>query len=375
LLLKYTGFDKLNLTTQKLKIAKNKMYIRATGNISPQKTFGHQPLVDAVEYTGNRLACIEPDYKDFIDPKQIRRMSRIIRMGVAAAMECLQEGGVKVPDAIVTGTAYGCLEDTNSFLSKMVEFKEELLTPTSFIQSTHNTIGAQIGLLLQCNNYNNAFVHRGFSFESALLDGMLLLKEKDAANVLVGAIDEITNTSHTILNRLGLCKQGPVSNLGIYKTKSKGTIAGEGAAFFLLATEPSATDYAKLDGLHTFYKPEGVTEIEKQIAAFLERNEVNMNDIDLIITGKNGDASSDEVYDQLAKTVFSHKETVDYKYLCGEYPTAASFAMWLAATTIKAGKLPAALNHTISPDKKINRILIYNHYQGIHHSLSLLSAC
>ncbi len=356
------------------------MYIRATGNISPQKTFGHQPLVDALEYTGNRLACIEPDYKDFIDPKQIRRMSRIIRMGVAAAMECLQEAGVKVPDAIVTGTAYGCLEDTNSFLSKMVEFNEELLTPTSFIQSTHNTIGAQIGLLLQCNNYNNAFVHRGFSFESALLDGMMLLKENEATNVLVGAVDEITNTSHTILNRLGLYKQGPVSNLEIYETipiaiGTKGTIAGEGSAFFLLAVEPSATDYAKLDGLHIFYKPEGISESEKQITSFLERHAVSMNDVDLIITGRNGDVSSDEVYDQLAKTVFSNKDIVNYKYLCGEYPTAAAFAMWLAANTLKPGKLPAALNFTTSPDKKINRILIYNHYQGIHHSLSLLSAC
>ncbi len=352
------------------------MYIRAIGNISPQKTFGHQPLVDApVEYFGNRLACIEPDYKDFIDPKQIRRMSRIIRMGVAAAMECLQEAGVEKPDAIVTGTAYGCLEDTNSFLSKMVEFKEELLTPTAFIQSTHNTIGAQIGLLLQCNNYNNAFVHRGFSFESALLDGMMLLKEKDATNVLVGAIDEITNSSHTILNRLGLYKQGSVSNLDIYKTKTKGTISGEGAAFFLLATAPSATDYAKLDGLHTFYKPDGITEIEKQISSFLERRALSMADVDLIITGKNGDAASDEVYYRLTETVFSNKDIVDYKYLCGEYPTAASFAMWLAATTIKSGKLPAALNYAATQDKKINRILIYNHYQSIHHSLSLLSAC
>ncbi len=334
------------------------MYIRATGNISPQKTFGHQPLVDVVEYTGNRLACIEPDYKDFIDPKQIRRMSRIIRMGVAAAMECLQEAELKVPDAIVTGTAYGCLEDTNSFLSKMVEFNEELLTPTAFIQSTHNTIGAQIGLMLQCNNYNNAFVHRGFSFESALLDGMMLLKENDATNVLVGAIDEITNTSHTILNRMGLYKQGPISNLHIYKTKTKGTIAGEGAVFFLLANEGSPNDYAKLDALHTFYKPEGMTEIENQIISFLERQSVSMTDVDLVITGKNGDASSDEVYKQLGKTVFSNKDCVDYKYLCGEYPTAAAFAMWLAAITIKSGKLPEVVNNTT--DKKINKILMVN---------------
>lgn len=351
------------------------MYIRATGNISPQKTVGHQPLAEAVAYTGNRLTCIEPDYKKFIDPKQIRRMSRIIRMGVAAAMECLQEANVKVPDAIVTGTAYGCLEDTNSFLSKMVEFKEELLTPTSFIQSTHNTIGAQIGLMLQCNNYNNAFVHRGFSFESALLDGLMLLKEKDAANVLVGAIDEITNTSHAILTRLGLYKQGEVSNLDIYKTKTKGTIAGEGATFFLLAAEPSAADYAKLDGLHTFYKPDGITKIEKQINSFLEKLGVSINDIDLIITGKNGDAAGDEVYESLSKTVFDGRASINYKYLCGEYPTAAAFAMWLAATIVRSGKVPAAIEYYRSAGKKIKRVLIYNHYQGIHHSLSLLSAC
>ena len=352
------------------------MYIRATGNISPQKTFGHQPLVDTpVEYNSNRLACIEPDYKQFIDPKQIRRMSRIIRMGVAAAMECLQEANTKEPDAIVTGTAYGCLEDTNSFLSKMVEFNEELLTPTSFIQSTHNTIGAQIGLMLQCNNYNNAFVHRGFSFESALMDGMMLLKEGDASNVLVGAIDEITNASHTILNRLGLYKQGEISNLDLYKIKTKGTFAGEGASFFLIANEPSSTDYAKLDGLHTFYKPENNAEIEKQISTFLEKQSVSINDIDLIIIGKNGDASGDEIYESLEKTLFADKEIINYKYLCGEYPTAAAFAMWLAATTIKSSQVLAALNYKRSPDKKINKVLVYNHYQGIHHSLSLLSAC
>ena len=99
-----------------------KLYIRAAGNISPQKTFGTSAFLDeVVEFAGNRLNCVEPDYKTYIDPKLIRRMSRIIKMGVAAAMDCLQESGVAVPDAIVTGTAYGCLEDTGIFLSKMVE--------------------------------------------------------------------------------------------------------------------------------------------------------------------------------------------------------------------------------------------------------------
>ena len=352
------------------------MYIRATGNISPQKTFGHPPfLSEPVAYSGNRLACVEPDYKELIDVKLIRRMSRIIRMGVAAAMECLQEAGVAKPDAIITGTAYGCMEDTDLFLTKMVEYKEELLTPTAFIQSTHNTIGAQIGLLLQCNNYNNTFVHRGFSFESALLDGMMLLKEKEAVNVLVGAIDEITNTSHAILSRMGLYKQAQISNLELFKTKSKGTIAGEGAAFFLLANEPSGTDYAKLDGLKTFYKPQGIKEIEAHILSFLADQSIGLDEIDLIITGKNGDAKSDEIFDQLQHRIFSKNNLINYKNLCGEYPTATAFALWLAANIIKSATMPTVLEYSGPKEKPIKRILICDHYQSIHHSLLLISAC
>jgi 3-oxoacyl-[acyl-carrier-protein] synthase II len=352
------------------------MYIRATGNISPQQTFGHPPfLTTPVAYSGNRLNCIEPDYKTFIDVKLIRRMSRIIRMGVAAAMECLQEAEIKMPDAIITGTAYGCMEDTGSFITKMVEFKEELLTPTAFIQSTHNTIGAQVGLMLQCNNYNNTFVHRGFSFESALLDGILLLKEKEVSNVLVGAIDEITNISHTILSRMGLYKQGPVNSLDIFKTISKGTIAGEGAAFFLLSDEPSATDYAQLDDLKTFYKPKDKAEIDTQISNFLQNNNITIDDIDLLITGKNGDMESDRIFDELASGIFKNNCSVNYKDLCGDYPTSTAFALWMAANIIKTGNAPDNLQYSSPKKDQVKRILIYSHYQQIHHSLLLVSAC
>lgn len=352
------------------------VFIRATGNISPQKSFGHPPfLPDIVEYSRNRLVCIEPDYKEIIDVKLIRRMSRIIRMGVAAAMECLQEAGITIPDAIVTGTAYGCLEDTALFLTRMVEFNEELLTPTAFIQSTHNTIGAQIGLMLQCNNYNNAFVHRGFSFESALLDGLMLLKEGEAEHVLAGAIDEITDISYAILSRMGLYKREPVSNLALFPSGSRGTIAGEGSSFFLLANVPSTTDYAKLDALSTFYKPVGIKEIEDRISSFLSTHSITPDDLDLVITGRNGDKSSDEIFDKLEQTIFAGNNSINYKHLCGEYPTASAFALWMAAGIIKTGSVPAVLKYTQPKKNKPRRILIYNHYLRLHHSLFLLSAC
>ena len=351
-----------------------KAFIRATGNISPQITYGHgAPLQQLVTQTGNRLRCSEPDYLQYIDAKFIRRMSRIIKMGVAAAMDCLQEAGIQNPDAITMGTAYGCLDDTGIFMKKMVEQQEEMLTPTAFIQSTHNTIGAQVALLLQCHNYNNTFVHRGFSFESALLDAMMLLEENAAAHVLAGAADEITDYSFALLNRFGLYKQAAGLNTDLFLTESKGTIAGEGAAFFLLSAQPAAGNYACLQGLHTFYKPSGADEIEQQVNNFLTAHAITVADIDLVITGRNGDAAGDAVYSRLTGALFAHHCTAHYKQLCGEYPTSTAFALWLAAVSLQQRSLPASLG--VASPQKLERVLIYNHYENIHHSLMLVEAC
>ena len=348
------------------------MYISATGNISPQKTFGHQPLVDVVEYTGNRLACIEPDYKDFIDPKQIRRMSRIIRMGVAAAMECLQEAGVKVPDAIVTGTAYGCLEDTNSFLSKMVEFKEELLTPTSFIQSTHNTIGAQIGLILQCNNYNNAFVHRGFSFESALLDAMMWLKESPSKILLTGGVDEITDVSLKIQKRFGFFRETSASSMDLFNFSTNGTLRGEGAFYFALSGKRGKESYSSIDSISTFYNPTR-EELITGIHEFIQSASVTTEELDLVLIGKCGDADLDQTTEEISKQSFGAAPIGLFKHLSGEYPTASAFALWLGARIIQTQQIPpTVLTENIRP---VKNILIYNPYFGHYHSLILLRAC
>jgi 3-oxoacyl-[acyl-carrier-protein] synthase II len=349
----------------------NQIYIRSTTAISPQNTFRQSELLpNIVEYNDIRLKSIEPDYKAFIDLKSIRRMSRIIKMGVTAGLACLQDAQITSPDAIITGTAYGCLEDTGVFLSKLVEFKEQMLTPTAFIQSTHNTVGSQIALMLQCHNYNNTFVHRGFSFESALLDATTLIEANEANSILIGSIDEITNYSHAILTRMGLYKRNTVSNLKLYDSHSKGTINGEGAAFFVLSNQPSTNDYAILDGFATFYKPTNSTEIEVKINAFLSEQQVAIADIDLIITGKNGDVVGDGIYTELEQSIFKNKTTINYKHLCGEYPTATSFALWLAANIIKSGQIPASFEQS---GNKVKKILIYNHSQQAHHSLFLLS--
>lgn len=348
-----------------------KIYIRSAAAISAQDTFGNVTFpIMPISYPGNVLKTKEPDYKNYIDPKLARRMSRIIRMGVAAALQCLRDTHAENVDAIVTGTAYGCLEDTGVFLSRLIEQQEEMLSPTAFIQSTHNTVGAQIALTLQCTNYNNTFVHKAFSFESALLDSILLLKENEAKTVLVGGTDEITKYSFDILQRFNLYKQESADSLQLMLSATIGTIAGEGSNFFLLSSEPSATDYAVLDGVATLYKPEDVNAIEKGIRQFLAAHNVSMDDISCVVSGNDGDSRYAHVHQSLESGVFAGKEIVQYKQLTGEYPTSSSFALWLAANMIYREQ-PVFEGLLYAKSKKI---LVYNNYQNTHHSFMLLSA-
>ncbi len=349
-----------------------KTYIRSASCISPQTTFRNEDfLTSIVEYTGTRLNALEPDYKEFVDPKLIRRMSHVIKMGVAAAKDCLNQAGVEMPGAIITGTALGCLEDTVGFMTRMVEQNEELLPPTAFIQSTHNTVAAQVALMLKCHGYNNTFVHKGISFESALIDAIMLLREQDADNILVGGTEEMVDVSFKILTRLGLYRRQPISNLELLSTEAKGSMGGEGAAFFLLTDKGSEDNLAELSAIKTLYN---INDIEAGITKFLAENNLRPDDIDLVITGKNGDLRNDFIYKQLNSSIFKNSNIASYKHLCGDYATSSSFALWLAANVIKRRLIPHAVIEKQANSQAPKKVLIYNHYLNKYHSLMLISA-
>jgi len=335
-------------------------YINGIGIISPQNTFGDPELPELLQtHSDYRLTCMEPDYAAWIDPKLLRRMSRIIRMGMATALLALKEAKIEKPDAIITGTAFGCLEDTGTFLTKMITNQEQALNPTPFIQSTHNTIGSQVALLLQCLGYNQTYSQRAFSFENALLDALMMTDEQQ--HILVGGIDEITTQSFEILKRFPAYKE---------------IIQGEGAAYFLLATQRMESTYAEVKNVATFYQPENSDQLKSKITAFLSHQSLTTSDIDLILTGKNGAYQIDKNYDSVTNSLFPNVPLLSYKQLCGEYPTSNAFALWMAAKMLKGKKVPAVLlqkDSTSLPDK-INRILIYNQYLGDHHSLLLVEA-
>ncbi len=353
------------------------IYIKGTGVISPQETFHSGNFPDkAVEYRGARyLRCIEPSFRDYIDPMAGRRMSRIVKMGICAAKKCIQDASISIPDAIITGTGLGCLEDTEKFLGGMIENEEKLLNPTPFIQSTHNTVSSAIALSIKCHSYNSTYVHRGFSFENAIQDAILYLNENPGTDVLVGGLDEITQSSYKITDRLGLWKKHPVDHLSLLEYYDKGSIPGEGVSFFILGTDRNENASAKIRAVGIHYKPDSKESIERKLKEFLADSGIDKKQLDLVMMGFNGDREKDSIYYQLQNEFFKDLPVGYFKHLCGEYDTSVSFALWLATAIMKQQKVPDIVKIKPFEKEEIHDILIYNHVHGINHSMILLRKC
>ena len=353
-------------------------FIRGLGNISPQNTYDNALfLEEVVSYPSVRLLSREPNYKEFIKPAHLSRMSRVLKMGVTAAGICLRDAQVEAPDAIITATGLGMMEDSEKFLTSMIDKGERLLKPTAFIQSTHNTVGAYIAVMLKCNKYNFTYAHNFLSFESALTDAFMRLEDTPSERILVGGIEGIAQIYFQITEGAGFWKKEPVESLKLLQYASPGTLAGEGVAFFLLTRRPDPGNYARIREVRMIYRPEGPKDIQDQIGRLLENHQLAVGDIDLVLLGLNGDAEHDRTYHWLRENCFAQNSQGYFKHLCGEHYVASSFALWMAARILKSQRIPPAilLTDPRTPGKAIRNILIYNQNKNISHSLILVSSC
>lgn len=339
--------------------------LSAAGNNS-EKEFLKNPPAEAAD----RLLCQEPDYTPWIPPMQLRRMSKAVRMGIGAARLCLQEAGEDKPDAISVGSALGCLQDTENFLSKMTAQNEQMLTPTAFIQSTHNTVAGQIALLTGCRGQNFTFVHRGHSFEQAMINARLFLNAHPDKKILVGGIEELTETSLEVFQLTGIYRKEKTVPERLLKEISKGSTGGEGAGFFLVSRQPEGKNNLLIKNIGIFTSADEDTALQK-LNDFLAGERLKAEDTDLVIMGANGDRKQRKFYKELRENLFRERSQAAFKHFSGEYPVASSFALGMAFHALRNGLQDhIVLNHF---PEKLNRILLINHFSS-YYSCWILEA-
>ncbi|MBQ0769884.1 MAG: beta-ketoacyl synthase chain length factor [Bizionia sp.] len=334
-------------------------YIHSAVSISAQNTFETVfNLSESKPLTSRKANSNHPPYKTYIAPAALRRMATGVKMGVTTGKKALEKANITMPDAVLTGTGMGCIEDTETFLNTIIANEEAYLTPTSFIQSTHNTVGAQIALGLKCKAYNNTYVHGALSFESALLDAKLLINTDESQSVLVGGVDELGKEfiDYTILVE--------DQNNGVKVPFS------EGASFFVLSSEKQEKAIL-LNSLKT-YSNLTEQEIPKVLNAFLLENNYQTQDIDAVICGNNGSVS-DSYYNQ-ARAVFPITTSqLHYKHLFGEFFTASAIGLFLGVSILQNQHIPDALVLGDYSKNSLKTIVLYNQFNGRDHSFILLS--
>jgi len=170
-------------------------------NESNERNGGEIRILSQVEITSEEDLA---EIRDYVKPLEARRMGKLMKSSLLSSLKALRKAGITQPDAIITGTAYGCMENSEQLLIQLMNEGETMLKPTAFMQSTHNTIGSNIAIWLGCHGYNVTYTQENDSMKWALHDAECLLRSGRCKTVLVGCHDETTPLFRELMGRLGV---------------------------------------------------------------------------------------------------------------------------------------------------------------------------
>ena len=382
--------------------APNGVFVLSAKQISIQQPLSEewmdQPMVYDVPFTRS----LDPSFKEYVSPIEARRMGKIMKRALATSKEALKEASLDTVDAIITGTGYGCIENTEFFLDALSNDGEQMLKPTYFMQSTHNTISSLVAIQTKNHGYNVTYAHKGISFDSALQDAWWQFQLGKINTALVGGHDEMTETFYHILKKGGvmghddeMCGESAVS---VVLSKAVEPVEtplhnesalrqAQGPQLLTAAlridsvessiceerSNPETKPLCKLTGFQLLHQPT-MTTLQENIANLLQNAGKTLADVDYILTGISGNHDNDKAYLEETKLLFGDTPLLKYKHLFGESFTASGLGFYVAAQCLKAGRVPSSLlvNKELVCDKQPKCLLLYNRTDGNNVTLTLL---
>ncbi len=304
-------------------------YIYSASQISVQSALTDEWFDSPVAIDEPYRRSVDPDFKTYIPPLEARRMGKILKRAIVTSMSALENSGCEKVDAIVTGTGLGCIENTEFFLDALSRDGEQLLKPTYFMQSTHNTISSLVGIKMKCNGYNITYAHKELSFDSAMYDAWLQLRLGMIDSALVGGHDEMTPSYFKLLEKAGYLGQ-------------QSELAGETAVSFVIGSKPNDKHLCRFGGIRMMYCPDK-EEIGWQLHELLDSANIPMSDVSGVLTSMNGNAEHDTYISELCGNLFAGIPALRYKHLFGESYTASGLGLYVAATCLSKGRIPESL--------------------------------
>lgn len=310
-----------------------RVLVLAANQISIQQPLCESWLTQPDIFHEPHRRSADPDFKAYMSPGEARRLGKVLKRALAVSLKTMQDTHIEHPDAIITGTGLGSVESTEAFLTDLCQNGEQLLKPTHFMQSTHNTIGSLVAISTRSHGYNSTYSHKALSFPSALYDAWLQMQTGDIRTALVGGHDGVTEAYFHLFELIDYVGNGMTSP------------CGEAAMATMLATHDSVTDPAQalceLAGCKILSCPSD-TQIKSCFDEMLAAHHLQTEQCALL-TGLNGKAQNDALYQHLTDTLLPQTLTLQYKNIFGECYSAPAIGFYAAAHILHTGTIPAAM--------------------------------
>ncbi|NTV52315.1 MAG: beta-ketoacyl synthase [Candidatus Firestonebacteria bacterium] len=191
----------------------------------------------------------------FVPLRALRRIDRFSRLGLLGAYLALDDAGVLSEGrqeklGVIVATGYGATGITFAFEDTFIKDGDNCASPTYFANSVHNSVAANISILLGATGPSSTVTQFHLSVPSALQTAWLWLDEGRVDRVLFGAVDELSELiAYSFFRRYGLPPAGEMNPL---RLGEESAVIGEGAAFFLLSRKAeSRGGYCLLESVET----------------------------------------------------------------------------------------------------------------------------
>ena len=340
---------------------RKRIYIQAAEQISIQQPLSEQWMDDSIYYDDALVKAVDPSFRDYLAPNDARRMGKLMKRALVTTLKVLESSQVKQPEAVIAGTGLGSLDYSERFLDALTENGEKTLSPTFFMQSTHNTVGSTLSIYTHNHGYNTTYSHGSLSFDLALLDAWMQIQLGSISTALVGGYDEMVESYFDLL-----AKTGYVGVRGMVP-------CAEVSMSMMLNTDSGRNPLCELAGISIFHNP-SKDRLKTLTEKMLSEAGMSWVDVGCVMTGVNGNASNDKPYLQLVEEYFPDKPILRYKHIFGENYTSSSLGLYAAAHCLSRGVIPSSMYLTphTSASSQIQSILIVNVVGGKDYSFVLL---
>jgi len=309
------------------------------------------------------------NFRDYIEPTNLRRMDRIGKMVVSTVRMALDDSGLEMDHedpnrvGIMVGTGLGSSKSVDLYYRGLVKEGPTGATPLLFQTSVPNSICSHSSLEFGIRGINTTFSHKESSVESALVFAFGLLRKGDAQVILVGGGDEISEPLYLVYATLGsLSPQRSPFPEGMrpFDAHRNGFVLGEGSGILVMeelehARRRRARIYGEVLSIGLSGSNFGVLNYDRE-GSSLSKAMAHASDgrqVDYICAAANSTVDLDLAETRAIKATFAdgarNISISSVKSMIGEFDGSGVIRACATALAVYHGIVPPTINYT-KPD-------------------------